>query len=144
MLLDKYLYGRPTYRLGEELSHLGLPLAQGTVTDGLPKIAALFEPLMPLLRQRQMGEKLFHGDETRWKVFEEVEGKTGKKAKHCPVCGEAFLPFPGSEESDMIEVEVQAHMRRIHRTRYQKGCECPQVPGIITPPPAPRLIPKSP
>ena len=24
-----------------------------------------------------MGEKLFHGDETRWQVFEEVEGKTG-------------------------------------------------------------------
>ena len=60
-------------------SHHGLPLAQGTLTDGLHKIAALFEPLMPLLRERQMGEKLFHGDETRWEVFEEVEGKTGHR-----------------------------------------------------------------
>jgi hypothetical protein len=26
----------------------------------------LFEPLMPVLYERQMPEKLFHGDETRW------------------------------------------------------------------------------
>jgi transposase len=79
VLLDKYLYGRPTHRLCQELSHRGLSLSQGTVTDGLHKIAALFEPLMPLLRDRQMGEKLFHGDETRWEVFEEVEGKVGHR-----------------------------------------------------------------
>ena len=35
-------------------------------------------------------------------------------------------------------------MRRIQRLRDQKGCHCPQVPGIVTAPPAPRLIPKSP
>jgi transposase len=32
---------------------------------------------MPVLYERQMTEKLFHGDETRWSVFEEVAGKTG-------------------------------------------------------------------
>src|SRR3989441_903754 len=79
MLLDKYLYGRPTHRLCEELRHYGLPLAQGTLTDGLQRIAGLFEPLMPALYERQMGEKLFHGDETRWEVCEEVEGKTGHR-----------------------------------------------------------------
>jgi len=79
ILLDKYLYGRPTHRLCEELRHYGLPLAQGTFTDGLQRIAVLVEPLMPALYERQMGEKLFHGDETRWEVFEEVEGKTGHR-----------------------------------------------------------------
>jgi transposase len=79
MLLDKYLYGRPTHRLCEELRHYGLPLSQGTLTDGLQRIAVLFESLMPALYERQMGEKLFHGDETRWEVFEEVEGKTGHR-----------------------------------------------------------------
>ena len=39
MLLDKYLYGRPTHRLCEELRHYDLPLAQGTFTDGLQRIA---------------------------------------------------------------------------------------------------------
>src|SRR5713226_8849341 len=79
VLLDKYLYGRPTYRLCEQLKHHGLPLSQGTLTDGLQKIAVLFEPVMTTLYERQMSEKRFHGDETRWEVCEEVEGKTGHR-----------------------------------------------------------------
>jgi transposase len=79
VLLDKYLYGRPTYRLCEQLTHHGLALSQGTLTDGLQKIAVLFEPVISKLYERQMSEKLFHGDETRWEVFEEVEGKTGHR-----------------------------------------------------------------
>src|SRR5439155_5186705 len=63
----------------EELRHHGLPLSQGTLTDGLQRIAGLLKPLMPLLYERQMTEKLFYGDETRWEVFEEVEGKTGHR-----------------------------------------------------------------
>jgi transposase len=79
VLLDKYLYGRPTHRFCKELQHHGAPLAQGTLTDGLHRIAVLFEPVMRALYERQMGEKRFHGDETRWEVFEEVEGKTGHR-----------------------------------------------------------------
>src|SRR6516162_816940 len=77
VLLDKYLYSRPTHRLCQELEHHGFPLSQGTITDGLQRLKGLFEPLMPVLYERQMTEKRFHGDETRWAVFEEVEGKTG-------------------------------------------------------------------
>lgn len=79
VLLDKYLYSRPTHRLCQELEHQGLHLSQGTITDGLQRLQGLFEPLMPVLYERQMTEKLFHGDETRWEVFEEVEGKTGHR-----------------------------------------------------------------
>ena len=57
----------------------GVPLSQGTVTDGLRKITPLFEPVMPALRERQMGEKLFYGDETRWEVFAALEGKVGHR-----------------------------------------------------------------
>ena len=79
VLLDKYLYSRPTHRLCQEWEHHGLHLSQGTLTDGLQRLKVLFEPLMPVLYERQMTEKLFHGDETRWEVFEEVEGKTGHR-----------------------------------------------------------------
>jgi transposase len=79
VLLDKYLYSRPTHRLCQDLEHHGLHLSQGTLTDGLQRLKLLFEPLMPVLYERQMTEKLFHGDETRWEVFEEVEGKTGHR-----------------------------------------------------------------
>src|SRR6266849_7223140 len=79
VLLDKYLYGRPTHRLCQELAHHGLPLSQGTITDGLQRLKVLFAPLMPVLYERQMTEKLFHGDETRWEVCEEIDGKTGHR-----------------------------------------------------------------
>jgi transposase len=74
---DKYLYGRPTARLCQALQHHGVPLSPSTVTEGLRKITPLFEPVLHALRERQMGEKLFHGDATRWNVFEEMEGKAG-------------------------------------------------------------------
>src|SRR5215472_15079982 len=79
VLLDKYLYSRPTHRLCQELAPHGLHVSPGTITDGLQRLVGLFEPLMPVLYERQMTEKLFHGDETRWEVFEEVEGKTGHR-----------------------------------------------------------------
>ena len=79
VLLDKYLYGRPTARLCQALQHHGVPLAQGTVTDGLRKITPLFEPVVRALRERQMGEKLFYSDETRWNVFAELAGKVGHR-----------------------------------------------------------------
>ncbi len=79
VLLDKYLYNRPTHRLCQELEHHGFHLSQGTITAGLQRLKGLFDPLLPVLYERQMTEKLFHGDETRWEVFAEVEGKTGHR-----------------------------------------------------------------
>ena len=75
VLLDKYLYSRPTHRLCEQLEHYGFHLSQGTLTDGLQRLKGLFEPLMPVLYERQMTEKLFHGDETRWPCLKRSKAK---------------------------------------------------------------------
>jgi hypothetical protein len=45
LLLDKYHFGRPTYRLPENLRGHGLDLSLGTLTEGLHRLAPLFEPL---------------------------------------------------------------------------------------------------
>jgi transposase len=79
VLLDKYLYARPTHRLLQHYASLGLPISQGTVTDGLKRLAPLFEPLIEAMHAQQMRESLFFGDETRWMVFETVEGKIGRR-----------------------------------------------------------------
>jgi len=113
MLLDKYLYGRPTHRLCEELRHYGVPLAQGTLTDGLQRIAVLFKPLMPALYERQMGEKLFHGDETRWEVFEAVEGKTGHRW-YLWVMHSASVVFYRMAPGRGADVP-QAHFAKLHK-----------------------------
>ena len=70
VLIDKYLLYRPTYRLLEDLRAHGLNLAQGTVTDGLRRLAPLFAPLREALIARSRTAAHWHADETRWQVFE--------------------------------------------------------------------------
>jgi transposase len=62
----------------------------------------------------------------------------------CSQCGQPFADFPGTDDSTILEVDVKAHRRLIRRRRYRPTCTCGVHPGIITPPPPPRLIPKSP
>jgi transposase len=77
ILLDKYLFYRPTYRLLADWATLGLDLSLGTVTDGLKHLVPLFEPVYEALVKRSQGQTLWHADETRWLVFVILEGKVG-------------------------------------------------------------------
>ena len=70
VLIDKYLLYRPTYRLLADLRAHGLDLAQGTVTDGMRRLAPLFAPLREALIARSRTGQHWHADETRWQVFE--------------------------------------------------------------------------
>ena len=70
VLIDKYLLYRPTHRLLADLRAHGLDLAQGTVTDGLRRLAPLFAPLREALIARSRRAAHWHADETSWQVFE--------------------------------------------------------------------------
>lgn len=61
----------------------------------------------------------------------------------CSACGLAFEPFPGTEDSTVLEIEVEAHRRVIRRRRYRPACACNKHQGIICAAPAPRVIRKS-
>jgi transposase len=63
----------------QDLRDQGMPVSPGTVTGGLQKLAPLFKPLVDALHQRQMSEKLFNCDETRWEVFVDMENKVGSR-----------------------------------------------------------------
>jgi transposase len=63
--------------------------------------------------------------------------------RECPYCHLPFGEFPGTEDSQTIEIDVRAHRRVIRRKRYRRVCTCPGVSGIITAPAPPRLLPKS-
>lgn len=77
VLLDKYLHMRPTNRLLQDLRTRDLDLAQGTVTDGLKAVAPLFDPVYLAIGAKNLEEKRWHADETRWCVFATIEGKIG-------------------------------------------------------------------
>ena len=127
VLLDKYLYARPTHRLLQHYASLGLPISQGTVTDGLKRLAPLFEPLIEAMHAQQMRESLFFGDETRWMVFETVEGKIGRRwylwvtvtaptsvwPKRCRRC---YWPFVGPTCDGILS------KRRVASRNTRHGC----------------------
>jgi transposase len=60
----------------------------------------------------------------------------------CPRCHQPYAEFPGTEDSETIEIDVRAHRRVIRRKRYRRTCSCPGVPGIIAAPAPPRLFAK--
>lgn len=74
-------------------------------------------------------------------VKEEVYDLT-EDGKCCPSCGMPFDLFPGTEDSELVEVEVQTHIRRIKRKRYKRTCSCQDLPAIITANGPDKLIPK--
>lgn len=79
VLMSKFLYGQPTARLLQDWSGRGLPIAQGTVTEGLQHLAPLFEPIMTACLSEVRAASHWHADETRWEVFEELPGKAGHR-----------------------------------------------------------------
>jgi transposase len=79
VLLDKFLYGRPSHRLLQDWATQGLQMSPGTLAGGLQSIAPLFEPLEQALLAKLRSEQHWHADETRWAVFEATEGKVGSR-----------------------------------------------------------------
>jgi transposase len=75
LLLEKYLYQRPINRLLESFKDVEFDMAAGTIGDGLKKLAPLFEPVLRQIIQRNQTERHLHADETRWQVFEFIEGR---------------------------------------------------------------------
>jgi transposase len=61
----------------------------------------------------------------------------------CSECGEAYVSFPKTEDSEIIEIHVAAHVRKIKRQQAKAGCQCPNCSGLITAPTAPRVYPKA-
>ena len=84
-----------------------------------------------------------HGRKIRKNLpAKEIHHDIPPKDQFCPDCGKPFIAFPGTEDSEEIDWEVILQ-RLIHkRKRYKPSCNCGAVPGIISAPLPPKLIPK--
>ena len=79
VLLDKFVYGRPSQRLLQDLADHGLNMSPGTLAGGLQTIAPLFKPLDAALQSKLRSEPYWHADETRGAVFVNRVGKVGHR-----------------------------------------------------------------
>jgi transposase len=60
----------------------------------------------------------------------------------CPHCGKRAAMMSDTEDSEVLEIDVRAHRRRIRRRRYRAVCDCNPARRTLTAPPSPKLIPK--
>jgi len=77
LLMEKFLFQRPLHRVRKGLALEGLCVSQGTLTGGLRRIGELLQPVYARILERSRTANHWKMDETRWLVFEEVEGKDG-------------------------------------------------------------------
>ena len=66
-----------------------------------------------------------------------------KDARTCSCCGKPYVAN-GERSTSLIEVEVKAHIRRIVRPRWRRGCDCASSPLEVTAPPPVRLFDNTP
>ena len=60
-------------------------------------------------------------------------------ARVCACCGQPYVAN-GARVSRIVEIEVSAHKRVIHRPRWRRRCDCASSPVEVSAPPAPRLF----
>ena len=85
-----------------------------------------------------------HG-RTRRPALEEKEERREPSADAviCSCCGKPYVAN-GEHASSVIEIAVKAHIRRIVRPRYRRGCECASSALEVTAPPPARLFARTP
>jgi len=79
LLYDKYVRGLPVQRIARGLAAEGFDVAEGTLCGALKSVAALLEPVGTAIVTRNAAAAHAHADETTWRVFAEVDGKTGHR-----------------------------------------------------------------
>ena len=77
LLMEKFLFQRPLYRVRKVLALEGLSVSLGTLTGGLRRIGELLQPVYTRILERSRTAHHWKMDETRWLVFQEIEGKKG-------------------------------------------------------------------
>lgn len=135
VLLDKFLYGRPSHRLLHELADHGVPMSAGTLAGGLQALAPLFAPLNEALREKLRSERHWHADETRWEVFVELEGKIGHRWYLWVFQSRSVVHYvlDESRSSSVVEAELSGvehgHLSCDRHGAYKKHAR--QHPGIV-------------
>ncbi len=75
LLVGKFGYQIPLYRLIKQFSLYDINLSPGTVTGGFKTLLPLLEPVYDAIVAYSQTDKHWHIDETGWKVFKKIKDK---------------------------------------------------------------------
>jgi transposase len=65
-------------------------------------------------------------------VVREERVPVGEAQRICPCCGEPLESGLPDEDIQVVEVEVKAHLRRIHKERLVRRCRCAAGSRVVT------------
>jgi len=106
----------------------------------------LFDPFEPLVPSRKRGAQAGHPGHGRRDYshlpVEEEFVSLPEESLICPICGKPATMMSATEDSELLEIDVRAHRRRIRRRRYRMSCDCDPARQTFTAPAPPKLIPK--
>lgn len=77
ILIDKFLMQIPIHRQVFQMKLNNIDISKGTIFNGFKFLSKYLLPLYEQFRTASQSEHHHHTDETRWKVFTEIEGKKG-------------------------------------------------------------------
>ena len=106
----------------------------------------LFDPQEVETTPRKRGAQPGHAghgrrDHSHLPVVEEVVALP-QESLLCPICGKPAAMMSDTEDSEVLEIDVRAHRRRIRRRRYRAACDCDPTRRTLVAPSPPKLIPK--
>lgn len=78
-LLDKYQFQIPIARQVKQLAQIGLAVAESTIHGGFHKLSDYLLPLYEAFLVHLRTAQHMHADETSWRLFEAVPGKTNHR-----------------------------------------------------------------
>lgn len=77
ILIDKFLMQLPIHRQVFQMKLNNIAISKGTIFNGFKALSKYLLPRYEQFRTESQREHHHHADETRWKVFTEIEGKKG-------------------------------------------------------------------
>lgn len=64
------------------------------------------------------------------------------QAAACPSCGLPLQEIAGTQDAEVLEIEVKAYRRCVRRHRYRPTCRCGVRPGLVMPAAPSQIIPR--
>src|SRR5690606_29655931 len=132
LLVSKYIYYLPLYRIKQMFSREKIPISASTLSDNVAAAIRALEPIYNALIKETLGSKYLQSDETTYKVLR--SGKQGKCHNgymwsfHSPVDGLLFFRYCMSREhihpkEVLKDFQGRSEERRVGKERRRRRAE---------------------
>ena len=140
--LEQQLFGRKSEKA--KPSNTSLEIANQGVLSDTGSSTSSSESTQDKRRKRgkQEGAKGYGRKRRDELPFEEIFIDAPEELLRCSLCGQCSSPFPGTEDSEIIDWQITLIRLIYRRKRYRRTCNCQNLPRIFSAPPVPKLIPK--